>query len=335
MDDSPLGPAEVHTQRASMERQELEQVVASLPQQPGVYRFKDASGEILYIGKSASLRNRVRSYFADHHPSAKIRNMMAQVADLEYTVVGSELEALVLECNLIKLHRPKYNTRLKDDKQYPYIKVSVNEPFPRVDITRKYAKDGARYFGPYTDSRSVVTTLALLNKLFRYRRCNIEITGTDPRGCLDYHIRRCLGPCMGKVNQEEYRAAIDQVCLFLEGRTDEVVRRIRRRMEEAADALEFERAAYLRDQLQAIESVVQRQRVVSTAMQDEDVIAIARNDGEACAEVFLIRGGKLLGGEHFLLDNAADEDLPALMGTFITQFYDSAPFVPPSILVQN
>lgn len=318
-----------------MERPELEQVVAALPQKPGVYQFKDASGEILYIGKAVNLRNRVRSYLADRPSSVKTRKLVAQIADVECTVVNGELEALVLECNLIKQHRPKYNVRLKDDKHYPYIKVSLNEDWPRVDITRKLARDGARYFGPYADSRSVATTLALLNKLFRYRRCNVEITGSDSRGCLDYHIRRCLGPCMGKVSREEYQAAVRQVCLFLEGRHDQIVRQLRRRMEAAAERLEFERAAYIRDQLEAIESVIQRQRVISTAMQDEDVIAIARNDGEACAEVFLIRGGKLIAGEHFLLENAADEDTRTLMATFITQFYDSAPFVPPQILVQD
>lgn len=318
-----------------MDRAELEQVVASLPQKPGVYRFKDAAGEILYIGKAVNLRNRVRSYFSDRPSSPKIGRMVAQIADLECTVVSSELEALVLECNLIKQHRPKYNTRLKDDKHYPYIKVSLNEDWPRVDITRRFARDGARYFGPYTDSRSVYATLALLNKLFRYRRCNVEITGDDPRGCLDYHIRRCLGPCMGKVSREDYLAAIQQVCLFLEGRHDEILKQLRRRMADASDGLEFERAAYLRDQIRAIETVVERQRVISTAMQDEDVIALARNDGEACAEVFLIRGGKLIAGEHFLLENAGDEDSHTLMAAFITQFYDSAPFVPPQIFIQD
>lgn len=318
-----------------MDRAELEQVVASLPQKPGVYRFKDAAGEILYIGKAVNLRNRVRSYFSDRPSSPKIGRMVAQIADLECTVVSSELEALVLECNLIKQHRPKYNTRLKDDKHYPYIKVSLNEDWPRVDITRRFARDGARYFGPYTDSRSVYATLALLNKLFRYRRCNVEITGDDPRGCLDYHIRRCLGPCMGKVSRQDYLAAIQQVCLFLEGRHDEILKQLRRRMADASDGLEFERAAYLRDQIRAIETVVERQRVISTAMQDEDVIALARNDGEACAEVFLIRGGKLIAGEHFLLENAGDEDSHTLMAAFITQFYDSAPFVPPQIFIQD
>ena len=318
-----------------MERAELEQVVAQLPMNPGVYRFKDATGEILYIGKAINLRNRVRSYFVDLPPSPKIRKMVTQISDLEITVVGSELEALVLECNLIKVHRPKYNTRLKDDKHYPYIKVTMDEDFPRVVITRRFTRDGARYFGPYTDSRSVVTTLTLLNKLFRYRRCNIEITGTDPRGCLDYHIRRCLGPCMGKVDRPEYLTAIEQVCLFLEGRHDEIFQQLRDRMDQAAESLQFERAAYVRDQIRAIESVIQRQRVISTAMQDEDVIALAQNEGEVCAEVFLIRGGKLIGGEHFMLDNAADQDPRELMATFITQFYDSAPFVPPQIFLQD
>ena len=315
-----------------MERIELETYVATLPQQPGVYRFKDAAGEILYIGKAVNLRGRVRSYFSDRPDRAKIRRMMPQVRDVEVTIVGSELEALVLECNLIKQHRPKYNTRLKDDKHYPYIKVSLDEEWPRVFVTRRFAKDGARYFGPFTDSRSVWKILDLLNKLFRFRRCNFEITGKG-RPCLDFHINRCLGVCAGKATHADYMAAIKQVCLFLDGRQDEIVRQMRKRMEVAAESLEFERAAYLRDQLQAIESVVQRQKVISTAAQDEDVIAIARNEDEACAEVFLIRGGKLIGSEHFMLANSDDEDPAALMSSFITQFYDAAPFVPPTILV--
>ncbi len=311
----------------------LEQILATLPASPGVYLFKNAAGEILYVGKAVSLRQRVRSYFRGTPPSPKVRQLVSQVADIEYHVTGSELEALLLECNLIKKHRPKYNVRLRDDKQYPYIKVSLQEPWPRVYLTRKVLDDGARYFGPYTDSRSVYRTLDLLNKLFPYRTCHIAITGQEPRPCLQYHIKRCLGPCIGAVSPEEYRAVIDQVCLFLEGKHDQVLAQLRARMEEAAERLEFERAAFLRDQIRAVEKVSERQRVISTTFKNQDVIALARADGQACVEVFFIRGGKLIGAEHFALEGTQDEEAQTILAQFVAQFYANAPEVPDEILV--
>jgi excinuclease ABC subunit C len=318
-----------------IEPETLRRRLAALPTSSGVYMYKNDAGDILYIGKAINLRNRVRSYFHRNGQTTKVKQMISQVVDWELILTGSELEALVLECNLIKKHRPKYNVRLRDDKHYPYIKVTVDEDWPRVFITRRIARDGAKYFGPFTDSRSVWRTLDLLNKLFPYRTCHITITGNLPRPCLQYHIHRCLGPCIGAADAEEYRAVIQQVTLFLEGKHEQIVSTLRQRMERAAEDLLFERAAHIRDQIRSVEKVTERQRVVDAAMKDQDVIAFARANGDACVEVFFVRGGKLIGREHFLLEGTKDEDAEAIMTSFVTQFYNSAAFVPPEILLQN
>src|SRR5687768_909430 len=314
---------------------ELIRRLSSVPTTPGVYLYKNAAGDILYIGKAINLKSRVRSYFRRNGQTTKIRQLVSQIADWELILTASELEALVLECNLIKKHRPKYNVRLRDDKHYPYIKVSLEERWPRVYITRRIGRDGARYFGPFTDSRSVWKTLDLLNKLFPYRTCHIQITGDLPRPCLQYHIHRCLGPCIGAVNHEEYMAVMNQVVMFLEGKHELVVGMLRERMDEAAEAMQFERAAFVRDQIRAVEKVTERQRVVDAAMKDQDVIAFARANGDACVEVFFIRGGKLIGREDFLLEGTKDEEAADIMGSFVTQFYESAAYVPPEIVLQN
>jgi excinuclease ABC subunit C len=313
----------------------LRRRLAALPTSPGVYMYKNTAGDILYIGKAINLKNRVRSYFRRNGQTTKIRQMVAQIADWDLIVTGSELEALVLECNLIKKHRPKYNVRLRDDKHYPYIKVSLNEPWPRVYITRRIARDGARYFGPFTDSRSVWKTLDLLNKLFPYRTCHIQITGDLPRPCLQYHIHRCLGPCIGAVSHDEYMAVMQQVVLFLEGKHEQILATLQQRMEEAAERMEFERAAFIRDQIRSVEKVTERQRIVDAAMKDQDVVAFARANGDACVEVFFIRGGKLIGREDFLLEGTRDEEAGQIMSSFVTQFYESAAYVPPEIVLQN
>ncbi len=313
----------------------IETRLQALPTKPGVYLFKNKQGNIIYVGKAISLRNRVRSYFRPKNQIGKVGTMVPLIADIDYIVTGSELEALVLECNLIKKHRPKYNVRLRDDKHYPYLKVSLNEEWPRVSIARRIANDGARYFGPYTDSKSVWKTLELLKKLFPYRSCNKDITGEDKRPCLNYHIRRCLGPCIGAVSHDDYMAVIQQLCLFLEGRQEETIKEMRHKMEDAAEKLEFERAAFLRDQIAAVEKVTERQRIISTAIKDEDVIAFARSNGEACVQVFFVRGGKLVGREHFELEGTKDEDGTEIMTSFVTQFYDGAAYIPPKILLQN
>lgn len=306
------------------------------PTKPGVYLMRDEKGEVLYVGKAAGLRSRVSSYFA---PSAilprKISNMMGRVNDFEYIVTESEQEALILECNLIKEHQPPYNARLKDDKSYPFIKIDVSEDFPQVYITRRVNKDDSRYFGPFASAGSVRRTLSLLKKLFPYRSCTKTITGKDARPCLDYHIHRCVGPCIGAVDKREYAEVIDQVVLFLEGKTNRVVGSIKRRMLEAAEDLEFEKAAVLRDQLTAIEKVNEGQKVLHLTSENADVIAIAPGSREAWVEVFFIRQGKLIGRDNFLMAGTQDDEPDRILTAFVKQFYDATPYVPPRILVQH
>ncbi len=312
----------------------IQSILQNLPERSGVYLMRDAQGQVLYVGKAVNLRSRVRSYFT---PSAqenpKTRRLVERVADIEFIVTDSELEALILEANLIKTHRPRFNVRLRDDKRYPYIKITWAEPFPRVLITRRVERDGSRYFGPYTSSAALHQTLDLLRRSFPYLTCSRKITGRDERACLYYEMGRCLGPCIGAVSQEEYRAMIEGLIRFLEGRSDEVVADLERRMRAAADALDFERAARLRDQLQAVQKVVERQKIVAAAGSDQDVIAFARDDGNACVQVFFIRGGRLLGREYFLLEGAEEEEDREVMAAFLKQFYRDAPYVPPEVIL--
>lgn len=306
------------------------------PAKPGVYLMRSESSEVLYVGKAASLRSRVSSYFA---PSAnlprKIAKMVGRVADYEYIVTESEQEALILECNLIKEHQPPYNARLKDDKSYPFIKINMAEDFPQVYITRRVSKDGSRYFGPFANAGSVRRTLNLLKKLFPYRSCTKTITGDDARPCLDFHIHRCVGPCIGAVDKQEYAEVIDQVVLFLEGKTNKVVGSIKKRMLDAAESLEFERAAALRDQLLAIEKVNEGQKVLHLTSENLDVIAASPGNREAWVEVFFIRQGKLIGRDNFLMTGTQDDEPPKILTAFVKQFYDATPYVPPKILVQH
>lgn len=306
------------------------------PAKPGVYLMRSESSEVLYVGKAASLRSRVSSYFA---PSAnlprKIAKMVGRVADYEYIVTESEQEALILECNLIKEHQPPYNARLKDDKSYPFIKINMAEDFPQVYITRRVSKDGSRYFGPFANAGSVRRTLNLLKKLFPYRSCTKTITGDDDRPCLDFHIHRCVGPCIGAVDKQEYAEVIDQVVLFLEGKTNKVVGSIKKRMLDAAESLEFERAAALRDQLLAIEKVNEGQKVLHLTSENLDVIAASPGIREAWVEVFFIRQGKLIGRDNFLMTGTQDDEPPKILTAFVKQFYDATPYVPPKILVQH
>ncbi len=259
----------------------LQGILDTLPNKPGCYIMKNSTGDVIYVGKAINLRNRVRSYFhesADH--DQKTRQLVQQIADIEWIVVGSELEALILEMNLIKKHRPRFNIRLKDDKRYPYIKVHWADAFPKVTVTRQMVDDGSRYFGPYTSVWAVHQTLDVLRRIFPYLTCDRQITGTDPRPCLYYDIKLCSGPCIGAVDQAAYRRMMDDLCLFLQGQTDPIVTRLREEMEQAAGELRFERAAAIRDQINAIDRVVEKQKVVSSEKIDSDVIAMARADGE-------------------------------------------------------
>ena len=314
----------------------LEAQLKTLPAKPGCYLMKDAGGKVIYVGKAINLRNRVRSYF---HASAQItlktNHLVRKIADIEWIVVGSELEALILEMNLIKKHRPHYNVRLKDDKRYPYIKVHYAEAYPKVTVTRQMVKDGSRYFGPYTSVWAVHQTLDVLRRIFPYLTCDREITGEDERACLYYDIKLCTGPCIGAISHQRYRQMIDDLCQFLEGRTDPIVSRMRQEMEQAAEGLQFERAAVLRDQIRAIENVVERQKVISSDYIDSDVLALARSDGDACVQVFFIRGGKLIGRDYFLLEGATDTSDADVMAEFLKQFYDQASVVPPQVLLPH
>jgi len=308
----------------------------ALPTEPGVYIMRDAERRVIYVGKAVNLRSRVRSYFQESaQASSKTRRLVAEVADLEFIVTATELEALVLECNLIKEHRPRFNVRLKDDKRYPYIKIHWQDPFPRVEVTREMRQDGARYYGPFADVGAVHQTLDLLRRIFPYLTCTREITGKDRRACLYYHIKRCPGPCIGAISQEDYRAIVQQICLFLEGKTERIQSQLQAQMKAAAEALDFERAAFIRDQMAAMQRVVERQRVVTRARADEDVIALAREDGDTCVQVFFIRGGKLIGRETFLLDGVEDDQPAHILGSFVKQFYDEAAYIPPQIVLSE
>jgi len=312
----------------------LHQKLDALPTKPGCYLFKDGGGKIIYVGKAVHLRNRVRSYFHDTVDSPKTRELVKHIADLDFIVVGSELEALILEMNLIKKHRPKYNVRLKDDKRYPYIKVHYADPFPKVTVTRQMdVRDGSKYFGPYTSVWAVHQTLDVLRKIFPYLTCDRVITGADPRACLFYDIKLCIAPCIGASSQAEYRAMIDDLCRFLRGHTEPVVARLKQKMLEASENLEFEKAAAVRDQLVAIERVVEKQKIITAEKMDSDVIAFARTNGQACVQVFFIRAGKLIGREYFLLEGTEDEAGSQIVEEFVKQFYDEAAYVPAEVLL--
>jgi excinuclease ABC subunit C len=316
-------------------RKEFKERYPSIPDKPGVYLMKDARGEVVYVGKAVSLRNRVRSYFhaSSTDYTGKVHRLVHEIADIEFIITDSEVEALILECNLIKKHRPRFNVRLKDDKRYPYIKISWQDDYPRVFITRHRVEDGGRYYGPYTSVSAVHQTLDLLRRLFPYLTCKREITGRDQRPCLYYHIKRCLGPCIGAVSKDEYRAMIQRISLFLEGRTEEIIADLKAQMAEAAAQLRFEKAAEKRDLIQAIEQVTARQKMVLKVAKDQDVIAFARDDGLACVQVFFIRQGKLTGREYFLLTGTTDEDDREVLTSFLKQFYAEAAYVPPEILL--
>lgn len=313
---------------------DLKLIVDNIPSKPGCYLMKDDGGKVIYVGKANNLRNRVRSYF--HSSSAEDRKtaeLVRKIADIDWIVVGSELEALILEMNLIKRHRPKYNIHLKDDKRYPYIKVHWRDPFPKVTVTRRLADDGSRYFGPYTSVWAVHQTLDVLRKIFPYLTCDRVITGEDSRACLYFDIKLCSAPCIGAMQQENYRRMIDDLCRFLQGQSESIIARLERDMAHASETLDYERAAVIRDQLSAIARVVEGQKVVSQDKVDSDVIAFARDDRTACVQVFLIRAGKLIGREYFLLEGAIEAEDRELVEAFLKQFYREATYIPQRVLL--
>ena len=315
--------------------EKLQGILATLPAKPGCYIYRNAEGTIIYVGKAISLKNRVRSYFhADSSHDSKTRRLVREIVDIEWIVVGSELEALILEMNLIKKHRPKYNIRLKDDKRYPYIKVHWNEPFPKVTVTRQMTEDGSRYFGPYTSAWAVYQTLDALRHIFPYLTCDREITGLDKRACLYFDIKLCIAPCIGAATQAGYRQMISDLMDFLSGHSEEIVMRLETEMQKASEEMRFEKAAALRDQLKAITSIIERQKIVfATDYKDSDVLAMARSDGEACVQIFFIRGGKLIGREYFILEGTEDTADQEVMTEFVKQFYTEAANIPEQVMI--
>jgi excinuclease ABC subunit C len=332
--------------------EKIQSVLNSLPHKPGIYIMKDTEGTILYVGKAILLYNRVRSYFQESTDlSPKNRSMVAKIADIEFLVVQNEVEALVLESNYIKQYRPKYNVLLRDDKNYPYIKVSLTEDFPRVYRVRSFKRDGNRYFGPYTNSGAVDATLDVLNKLFAFRTCRYDAsawaaprTGEPPaswklkllpRPCTQYYIHRCIAPCVAYTSRTEYDAVIQQVILFLEGKHDEVLKDLETQMERAAENLNFEEAARIRDRIKAVERILEKQRIINTEGQDDqDVIALASGDDETCAQVFFFRNGKLVGREYFILQGTRDSTPGEIMTSFLQQFYETSTHIPADIIVE-
>ena len=313
---------------------EARERMPTIPLLPGCYIFRDGKGAVLYVGKAKLLRNRVRSYFGrqDRMPW-KTRSMVEKAVTVEYIITDTEIEALVLESNLIKHHRPRYNVVLRDDKSFLYLKVTLNEVYPRVMTTRRILDDDAQYYGPYTSAYSLRDTMNLLNRMFPYRSCALNMDKEYDRPCLDFHIKRCAGPCIRAVSQEEYAGIIQQVMRFLEGRPGDVIQNIRVEMREASDALEFERAAVMRDRIRAVERVLERQKITNIRQGDIDVIGFAREQDEACVQVFSIRGGHLLGRENFILEHAADEEDRDVIRDFLQQFYGRSMQIPQAIFL--
>ena len=313
----------------------LQGILDTLPTKPGCYLMKNAEGTIIYVGKAISLRNRVRSYFhSEAGHDHKTRRLVGEIADIEWIVVGSELESLILEMNQIKRHRPRFNVRLKDDKRYPYIKIHWGEQFPKVMVTRQMLDDGSRYFGPYTSAWAVYQTLDVLRRIFPYLTCDREITGQDERACLYYDIKLCTAPCIGAIDQAGYRQMISDLQEFLNGRTEGILTRLEREMQKASEDLKFERAAAIRDQLKAFQSIIERQKVVfASDYKDSDVIAMARADNEACVQIFFIRSGKLIGREYFILEGTEDIAENEVMAEFVKQFYTEAASIPQQVML--
>lgn len=313
---------------------DLQTKLDNLPTSPGVYLMKNDQGEIIYVGKAINLRNRVRSYFRELKPDqAKTKALVKHIADLEYILADNELEALVLECNLIKKYRPKYNINLKDDKTYPYLKIT-NEPYPQVIVTRKVAKDGARYFGPYPSVNELRNSLEMIRKIFPFRSCK-QRTFTNDRPCLNAHIHMCHAPCVGRISKEDYNAMIDEVALFFEGKQDGLMKRLRKEMETAAENLEFEQAARLRDQLQGLEQIITQQKAVLGGDDDRDVIAMARGLNQCCVQIFFIRGGKIVGRENYFLRGTDGTSRGEVIISFMKQFYLNCQFIPRNILIET
>ena len=317
-----------------MENFNIQEELKKLPGKPGVYLMHDEKDAIIYVGKAISLKNRVRQYFqSSRNKGAKIEQMVTHISRFEYIVTDSELEALVLECNLIKEHRPKYNTMLMDDKTYPFIKVTVNEPFPRVMMARRMKKDKAKYFGPYTSAGAVKDTIELIRKLYHIRSCNRSKDIGKERPCLNYHIHQCYAPCQGYISREEYRKSIDEVVRFLNGNYDPILKELEEKMLDASENLEFEKAIEYRELLASVQKIAQKQKITDTAGDDRDIIAMASEGEDAVVQVFFIRGGRLIGRDHFYLKIAENDTKSEILSSFIKQFYAGTPYIPAELML--
>lgn len=316
---------------------DIEEELRKLPAKPGVYLMHDEKDVIIYVGKAISLKNRVRQYFqSSRNKGAKIEQMVTHIARFEYIITDSELEALVLECNLIKEHRPKYNTMLMDDKTYPFIKVTVQEDYPRVMLVRRMVKDKAKYFGPYTSGGAVKDTIDLIHKLYGIRTCNKvlpKMQGKE-RPCLNYHIHQCPAPCQGYISKEEYGEAVKKALLLLNGNYGEVEKELEEKMQQASEELEFEKAIEYRELLGSVKKIAQKQKITSSDMEDKDVIAMATDKEDAVVQIFFIRDGRLIGRDHFCLHIAGEEEKEAILLAFIKQFYAGTPYIPKELMIQ-
>ncbi|BDF05361.1 excinuclease ABC subunit UvrC [[Clostridium] hylemonae] len=317
---------------------DIQEELKKLPGKPGVYIMHDEKDDIIYVGKAISLKNRVRQYFQmSRSKGVKIDQMVTHIARFEYIVTDSELEALVLECNLIKEHRPKYNTMLMDDKSYPFIKVTVDEPFPRIMLARKMVKDKAKYFGPYTSAGAVKDTIELIRKLYNIRSCSRKLPrdiGRE-RPCLNYHIHQCKAPCQGYISQEDYRKSIDEVLRFLNGNYDLILKELEEKMQCASEAMEFEKAIEYRELLNSVQKIAQKQKITDTAGDDRDILAVATEEEDAVVQVFFIRGGRLIGRDHFYLRITKGESEAEILSSFIKQFYAGTPYIPSQLMLQE
>jgi excinuclease ABC subunit C len=317
---------------------DIQEELKKLPQKPGVYIMKDITDNIIYIGKAINLKNRVRQYFqSPKNQTPKTQKLVPNIKEFEYIVTDSELEALILECNLIKKHKPKYNILLKDDKQYPYIKVTVNETYPRIIMTRKMFKDHAKYYGPFTDVTSLKEVIELIHELWPIRKCsrNLNDSNTMQRPCLNYHIGQCMAPCNSQISQKEYKKFIDEAMALLDGKYNTIIEDLQRNMLMASEELNFEKAAEFRNKINSIKAISEKQKMINSSMEDQDVFAFARAHGEALVQVFLIRAGKLIGREHFMLDSTENMTRADVMTEFIKQFYNGTPFIPKEIILQE
>jgi len=317
---------------------DIQEELKKLPAKPGVYIMHDAKDAIIYVGKAISLKNRVRQYFqSSRNKGAKIEQMVTKIRRFEYIITDSELEALVLECNLIKEHRPKYNTMLKDDKSYPFIKVTVQEEYPRVLFARLMKKDKCKYFGPYTSAGAIKDTIELINKLYKLRTCNRNLPRDigNERPCLNYHIKQCNGPCQGYVTKEEYRSQVHEAIAFLDGNYDPVIKMLEQRMQDASEKMDFEAAIEQRELLNSVKQIAQKQKITMSDGEDKDIIAMASDDTDAVVQVFFVRSGRLIGRDHFYLRVAPHDTKGMVLDSFIKQFYAGTPFIPKELMIQE